>query len=353
MIVTPLTATGRPTRGSAHSGTILVVDDMDLNVRLLERVLVSAGYVVLTAHDGDEAVRVVKQASPDLVLMDVRMPKRDGFAACSDLKNDPDTRLTPVVLMTGSAQRVDRVKAIEAGADDFLTKPVDEPELKARVASLIRLKRYTDDLDSAESLILSLAQTVEARDPCTEGHCERLSRYAVLLGRRLRLPDEDLAALHRGGFLHDIGKIGIPDAILMKPGRFTPDEFELMKQHVVIGERLCGKLRVLARVRPIVRHHHERLDGTGYPDGLRGEGIPVLAQIISIVDVYDALTTARPYKEAMPVSLAVHHLKEEVARGWRNAAFVREFITLVDAGQVAPPVPAPTEEERVPAEAEP
>jgi putative two-component system response regulator len=318
-------------------GTVLVVDDMDFNLRLLERLLVADGYVVLTARDGDEALRVVRVADPDVVLMDVRMPRRDGFSTCHELKSDDATRLIPVVLMTGSAQRADRVKAIEAGADDFLTKPVDEAELRARVRSLLRLKRYTDDLDSAESVIMSLAKTIEARDPCTEGHCERLARYAVLLGRKLGYGDDDLAALHRGGILHDIGKIAIPDAILTKPGPLTPDEYEHMKRHAEIGEQLCGSLRVLARVRPIVRHHHERLDGSGYPDGLQGDAVPKLAQIVGVVDVFDAITTSRPYKAAYSVADAVAQLRLEVARGWRDARIVDAFIELIESGAIRPP----------------
>jgi cyclic di-GMP phosphodiesterase len=305
-----------------NAGTVLVVDDLGPNLRLLERLLTAEGYAVLKARDGNEALSVVAKAAPDVIIMDVRMPNRDGFSACDAIKSQPGTRLIPVVLMTGSAERKDRVRAIEVGADDFLTKPIDETELKARVRSLVRMKRYTDDLDSAESVILSLARTVEARDPYTEGHCERLARYAVVVGRRLGLPDDDLAALHRGGFLHDIGKIAIPDAILAKPGPLTAEEYDRIKQHVVIGEQLCGGLRVLARVRPIVRHHHERLDGSGYPDGLTGSEIPHLAQIITVVDVFDALTTSRPYKAALPVDRALVELGDEVRRGWRDAHLV-------------------------------
>jgi putative two-component system response regulator len=319
-------------------GTVLVVDDLEANVRLLERLLISEGYVVLTASDGDEAIAVAAKEQPDIVLMDVRMPHRDGFSACLALKSEPDTRLIPVVLVTAAAEPADRLRAIEAGADDFLTKPIDRVELRARVTSLIRLKRYTDDLDSAESIILSLGKTVEARDPLTEGHCERLATYGVALGRRLGLPAEDLAALNRGGFLHDIGKIAIPDAILLKPGRLTADEFEQMKQHTVVGEQLCGRLRALARVRPIVRHHHERLDGSGYPDGLRGGEIPHLAQIVGVVDVYDALTTWRPYRGPVSITAALEQLEKEVDLGWRDRELVDHLIAAVHASEVpAPP----------------
>jgi putative two-component system response regulator len=324
-----------PTRfRNGGSGVVLVVDDMDANVRLLERLLVREGYFVLSAADGEAAVEAVQQASPDVVLMDVRMPRLDGFSACRQLKQSPATRLVPVVLMTGAAEEDDRIQAIEAGADDFLRKPIDESELKARVHSLIRLKRFTDELDSAESVILSLGLTVEARDPNTRGHCQRLAQSGVALGQKIGLDEEDLEALHRGGYLHDLGKIAVPDAILMKRGPLTTEEMDIMKLHPVTGDRLCGNLRTLSRVRPIVRHHHERLDGSGYPDGLRGSAIPPLAQIVSIVDVYDALTTERPYNPAWPVEKALQAMRDEVACGWRDRELTEAFIGLVESGDV-------------------
>jgi putative two-component system response regulator len=269
---------------------------------------------------------MVAGGSPDVILSDIRMPNRDGFSFCRAVKSNPDTRLIPLVLMTGATETDDRLHAIEAGADDFLTKPVDQHELEARVRSLMQLKRFTDELDSAENVLRSLALMIEARDAYTEGHCERLARYAVELGEHLGLPDEDLAALSRGGYFHDLGKIAIPDAILLKPGPLTPDERRQMEAHAVIGDRLCGDLRSLQGVRAIVRHHHERLDGSGYPDGLRGDAIPLLAQIIGIVDVYDALTTARPYHAAQTPEAAFAELRREVARGWRSGELVEAFI---------------------------
>jgi putative two-component system response regulator len=319
------------------SGVVLVVDDMEANVRLLERLLVREGYFVISAADGEAAIEAVQQASPDVVIMDVRMPRLDGFSACRQLKQAPDTRLVPIVLMTGAAEEDDRIQAIEAGADDFLRKPIDEPELKARVRSLVRLKRFTDELDSAESVILSLGLTVEARDPNTRGHCQRLARYGVALGAKIGLGEEDLEALHRGGYLHDIGKIAVPDAILMKRGPLTTEEMDVMKLHPVTGDRLCGNLRALSRVRPIVRHHHERLDGSGYPDGLRGSAIPLLAQIVAIVDVYDALTTERPYKAAWPVRKAIEALDGEAGRGWRDRELTDVFVALVTSGELQNP----------------
>jgi putative two-component system response regulator len=280
---------------------------------------------VLTAGDGIEGLATVERERPEIVLCDVMMPGKDGYELCRAIKANPATRLTPVVLVTSLEGREERLKGINAGADDFLTKPVDPIELCARVRSLVRLKRYTDELDSAEAVIMSLARTVEARDPCTEGHCQRLSRLGVALGMRLRLGAEDLSALARGGVLHDLGKIGISDAVLLKPATLTDAEFEQMKQHAVIGDHLCSELRVLQAVRPIVRHHHERLDGSGYPDGLSGSAVPLLAQVIAIVDIYDALTSARPYRESIDSQRAIETLRMEAARGWRDADLVEEF----------------------------
>ena len=307
---------------------ILVVDDAPANVDLLSRMLTREGYVVVTASDGEQALRMVEETHPDLVLMDVLMPKLNGYEVCHRIKQKSATRLTPVVLITALSDRENRIQGINAGADDFLTKPVNELELKARARSLVRLKRYTDDLDSAESVIISLALVIEARDAYTDGHCQRLAGYATALGRALGLGSEDLAALFRGGYLHDVGKVGIPDAILLKVGRLSPSEYEQMKTHPVIGDRLCGKLRSLRHVRPIVRHHHERLDGSGYPDGLQGDAIPLLAQIMGIVDVYDAITTDRPYKPAASQEQASVELMEEVTKGWRSRELVEAFIAL-------------------------
>ena len=318
------------------AGKVLVVDDEAANVQLLTTLLTREGYAVVTASNGEEALGAVARESPDLVLMDVLMPKLNGYQVCEQLKKNDATRLTPVVLVTALNEREGKIRGINSGADDFLTKPINAHELKARVRSLVRLKRYTDDLDSAESVILSLALTIEARDTYTDGHCQRLAAYATALGARLNLSDEDMAALHRGGFLHDIGKVGIRDAVLLKPARLTAAEYEDVKRHTVIGDRLCGELRSLRQVRPIVRHHHERLDGSGYPDGLSGDAIPLLAQIMGVVDVYDALTTDRPYKSARSPERAYDALLLEVDRGWRRRDLVDGFVALGRSGQLEP-----------------
>ena len=310
------------------TGKVLVVDDYEPNLRGLGLLLKTAQYSVLTATNGRDALDIVARERPDIVLLDVVMPGMSGLEVCTALKQHSETCLTPVVLISAQQERETVIAGLEAGADDFLNKPVDPEELFTRVRSLIRLKRLTDDLESAESLFLTLGRVIEARDPYTEGHCERLAEYAVALGQRLGLEQPDVDALYRGGFLHDIGKIGVPDRVMLKKGKLTKAEYALMKRHPVIGDELCATVRSLDRVRPIVRHHHERLDGRGYPDGLAGQDIPLLAQIVSVVDVFDALTTDRPYRSALPTVTAYKMLIDEANRGWCHASLVEAFIDL-------------------------
>jgi putative two-component system response regulator len=308
--------------------TVLVVDDAESVRMLFSQLLRTEGYNVLTAADGLEGLDAAQAQRPDVVVLDVRMPGPDGIEVCRRLKSATATRLTPVILITGLADSGDRIEGIEAGADDFLTKPVNPHELRARVRALSRMKQLIDQLDSAEAAFMTLALTIEARDPSTNGHCERLAHYAVRLGTTLALSGEDLSALHRGGYLHDVGKVGVPDAVLLKEGPLTAPEFELMRRHTEIGDALCAPLQSLHRVRPIIKHHHERLDGSGYPGKLRGDEVPVLAQIVSIVDVYDALTTDRPYRPALPHQEAVRELVEGVRKGQYNPRFVEAFLDI-------------------------
>ena len=319
----------------AHtSARILVVDD-DPKVRaVLERVLLKDGHTIETAENGHAALAAIERRPPDVILTDVTMPGMDGFELCERLKMNVVTRLIPVVMVTGLSDRDNRIKGVELGADEFLTKPVDPQELRARIRSLMRIKRYTDDLDSAASIIMAMAIMVEARDGHSEGHCYRMANYATALGRQLRLGHEELQTLHRGGFLHDIGMLAIPDIVLRRPGRLSPAEYELVKSHTVIGEQLCGNLRSLQSVRPIVRHHHERFDGSGYPDRLAGDDIPLLAQIIGLVDVYDAITSRRPYQAALSGEDAVLVLREQAVAGWRNVELVEEFATVIQSGRL-------------------
>lgn len=308
---------------------VLVVDDLEANVALIRRLLPQPEYMVRGSLSAEEALAAVANDVPDVVLLDVRMPVRNGFDFCRELKGNNLTRLIPVILVTAASASEDRLQAIEAGADEFISKPINPVELRARIRALAAMKRYTQELESAEQVIVSLALTIEARDAYTDGHCQRIASYAYRLGEALGLDPEELRALRRGGYLHDVGKVGIPDAILLKPGPLTHAEFEMMKTHTLIGERLCGDLRSLARVRPIIRHHHERLDGSGYPDGLRGDEIPLLAEIIGLVDVFDALTTTRPYRPAISGVAAGAVLREEAEQGIRRMELVDLFLERV------------------------
>lgn len=295
---------------------ILVADDQIANLELLAEILAAEGFDVITAGDGAEALNQFAESHPDLVLLDVIMPHFNGFDVCQMIKSNPDTRLTPVVLVTGLSAVEDRVAGIKAGADDFLTRPVDRSELLARVRSLVNLKAYTDELERAESVIFALARSIEGKDPATEGHCERLSDYATRLGKHLGLSDDQITALRRAGIVHDVGKVAVPEAILLKPGPLTPEEWQVMKQHPVVGERICQPLKSFRLVLPIIRHHHEKGDGTGYPDGLKGQQIPLTARILQIADVFDALTTKRPYKSALAAPEALEIMEGEVRKGW-------------------------------------
>jgi putative two-component system response regulator len=319
----------QPSTKTERQATILVADDDGLNRILFQELLTAAGYEVLTASDGGAAVHTFGVSRPDLVLLDVMMPGLNGFQVCEQIKQNPETCLTPVIIVTGLSAREDRVRGIKAGADDFLTRPVDQTELLARVKSLLKLKAHTDELERAESVLFALARSIEGKDPYTQNHCERLSQYATILGERLGLPSETLTALHRAGIVHDIGKVAVPDAILLKPGRLTEEEWTIMREHPVVGERICAPLKSFRLVLPIIRHHHEKLDGSGYPDGLMGDAIPQTARILQIVDVYDALTTERPYKHALPVPDALATMEQEVARGWWDSNIFREFKAVI------------------------
>lgn len=314
-------------------GTILVADDNPSAREVLEMMLRTHGYRVLSAADGPQALAALEGETIDLALIDVVMPGQSGFAVCRAVKDRPDTRLTPVVLITGLGRVEDRIHGIEAGADDFLNKPVRKEELLARVKSLVRIKRFTDELESAETVVFTLAASIEAKDPYTEGHCDRLSRYSWALGERLGLSPEELIALRRGGVVHDIGKVALPERVLLKPGPLDAHERELMQTHTVIGERICAPLRSFRPVLPIIRWHHERQDGSGYPDHLKGDQIPLIARVLQTVDIYDALTTDRPYRKALSSERAFAILRDEVRRGWWDGALVNEFEKLLKEAQ--------------------
>ena len=312
--------------------SILVVEDHVVNAALLKELLSSRDYPTVAVHNAAEAEAEIRREAPDLILLDVIMPGKSGYELCRELKEDSRTRLIPIVMITGLSAQEDRVKGIEAGADDFLTKPISSEELFARVGSLLKLKEFTDELETADSVLCTLGLIVEGRDPYTEGHCERLAVRAADLGRHLGMDEDSILALERGGYLHDLGKIKVPDYILTKGkgSDLTPPEWEIMKLHPVTGESICRPLKSLRLVLPIIRHHHEHSDGSGYPDGLREGEIPLLARILQVVDIYDALRTARPYKPALGHEQAVATMRAEARDGLWDKELVAEFFSMLD-----------------------
>jgi putative two-component system response regulator len=309
--------------------TILVVEDEPHVREVLSGLLGALGYRLLLAASAEQALDAVNVVSPDLVLTDVHLGAMSGVELCARLKADPRYELMPVVILTAVGDLEARVAGLAAGADDFFTKPVEFVELRTRLAALLRVKMLLGQLERAEAVITTLALTIEARDPYTLGHCDRLSRYAVALGEALGLDHEMIRALRLGGYLHDLGKIAVPDGILLKPGPLDPIEQERIRAHPGAGSDLVLGLRSMELVRPIMRHHHEKWDGSGYPDGLKGEAIPLGARIISVVDVFDALHTERPYKAALPRSDAVSLLIRETDAGYWDPKVVETFLEIL------------------------
>ena len=313
-----------------RAARILLVDDNPDTMELMSELLASRGYEVVAVPDALQAEREIRREVPDLILSDVIMPGKSGYELCHEVKENPATRLIPFVLITGLSERVDRLRGIEAGADDFLNKPIFSEELFARVKSLLKLKEFTDELETAESVLCTLGRSVESRDPYTEGHCERLAENASNLGRHLGLNEESIVALRRGGYLHDLGKIAVPDDILKKGTNLTEEEWAIMKQHPLTGENICRPLKSLRLVLPIIRNHHEHSDGSGYPDGLRKHEIPLLPRVLQVVDVYDALRTARPYKPASGHESAAFTMRQEARSGLWDEELVAEFLSMLE-----------------------
>jgi len=320
----------------AASRKILIVDDIDTNRMALRHFLKPYGFQIIEARDGVEALERVAEDPPDLILLDVMMPRKNGLEVCRELKGNPETRLIPVVFMTALDKNQDHVAALEAGGDDFLNKPFNRALLTARLTSLLKLKALYDELDEAETVIFSLARATEARDRFTEEHVERVAENAVRLAMKAGFEGAALDAIRHGGILHDIGKIGVPDDILNKPDKLTPAEFEIMKRHPVIGYEICQPLRSLAGTLPLIRHHHEKLDGSGYPDGLSGDDVSVPARIMAVADIYDAVTSDRAYRKAMSHDEAAGILRADAADGKLDPDLVATFLDEVLAEQPAP-----------------
>jgi len=302
---------------------------------MMRDLLEPEGYRLSVARDGAEALEMALARPPDLVLMDIQMPRLNGLEACRELKADPRTHLVPVVLITGLLEREDRIAGIAAGCDDFLTKPVDLEQLLARTRTALRTKSLLDDLEQAENVLVSLANALDAKDPYTRGHSERVARYARDLGKARGLGDRECTNLHRAGLLHDIGKIGIPLQYLQKPARLTTEEYEVVKLHPRIGYDICQPLRTMAPLLPLIRGHHERLDGSGYPDRLRGDQIPMAVRCLTVADIYDALTSDRAYRRALTSEGAFHIMREEASVGMWDPSVIDllEQVVTADASR--------------------
>jgi putative two-component system response regulator len=318
--------------GMAATGKVLVIDDQPQSLEAMREALHPLGFEVWQALDGETGFLLARERQPDVILLDVMMPGVDGYEVCRRLKADEETRLLPVVFFTGLDSRQARLRGLEVGATDFLSKPFDLVELEVRVRNLVHFRHLTQDLDDAEKMLFAVARTIEARDEGTGEHCDRLSQLAAQLGEHIGLDHEAAKALRRAGYLHDIGKVAVPDAVLLKPARLDQGEWRIMRSHVEIGVKICAPLRTLRPVLPIIRHHHEHSDGSGYPDSLSGDHIPLLARVFQVVDVFDALTNDRPYRKALAVDEALELQREETLRGWWDREIFDAFATMVKKG---------------------
>jgi len=323
------TALNEDLSDATRNATILIVDDIEINRRLLTAMLRQERYRVLETSTARGALEVLETEPVDLIVLDMIMPEMDGLECCRAIRANRRTELIPVLMLSSVPSVENEIAGIGAGADEFVHKPFHPEVLRTRIRSLLRHKAAVDRLEESEAILMTLAQSVEQRDRCTAGHCGRLARLSVALGAALGLPRRALLALHRGGYLHDIGKIGIPDDVLFKRGKLNEEEWAVMRTHTLIGEEICRHMKALAPVLPIIRSHHERWDGSGYPDGLAGEKIPLLARVLQFADIYDALTTVRPYKGALSPAEATDILRRETERGWRDPALLPVFIDLV------------------------
>ena len=308
---------------------VLIVDDLEQNREILTGLLAAEGHELETAKDGQEALEKAFAHSPDLVVMDVTMPRMTGFEACRRLRADPRTELVPIILVTGLLAHEDRIEGIAAGCDDFLTKPVDAEQLIARTRTALRTKALVDELEQAENVLVSLATALDAKDTYTSGHSMRVGNYAEELGAALGLDARECRNLRRAGLLHDIGKIGTHLEYLNKPGPLTTEEYEEVKRHPVVGFEICQPLRTMAPLLPLIRGHHERMDGRGYPDGLKGDQIPVTLRCLTVADVYDALTSDRAYRKAMEADAALVLMRKEVSVGMWDARIVDTLAEVV------------------------
>lgn len=314
---------------SAPRPKVLIVDDNATNVELISVQLKPFNYDLRKAYDGEQALEAIRKDPPDLILLDLMMPRMSGYEVCKVLKADPATHLIPTIIVTALKELDDKIKAIELGADDFLMKPYNKLELITRVKSLLRVKELYDDLDSSESIAFTLAEALEAKDVYTRGHSERVSKYSVLLGRQMGLTGAEISDLKRGSLLHDIGKVGVKDAVLNKKEKLTPEELAHIRTHPARGYEICKGLKSFKNLLPVIRSHHERCDGKGHPDGLKGDQINLLARVCSITDAFDAMTSNRPYRKGIGPLEAIEIFEREINSGQWEPSIVEIFIKLV------------------------
>lgn len=319
---------------------IVIVDDDPQVRKLLRALLTSCGYGVEEFGTVEPALERIRTDPPDLVFLDLQLPDRSGHSALEEIRSNPATRLLPVVMLTGFATSEQKVRAYELGVTDFLAKPFSPDELLPRVRSLVLLKLFADELEYAEHMIVTLARTIDARDPYTAGHSTRVADYAERVARRMNFDETSLLDLRRGALFHDVGKIGVPDAVLLKPGPLTAEERGVIQIHPVVGRDLLAPMKTMWKTLPIVRHHHERLDGSGYPDGRAGADIPLSVRIVTVADIFDALTTTRVYRRALTREEAYDIMKDEVRRGWWDGEVLRELQAAVAEADLSP-TPSP------------
>ena len=325
----PAVKKGSFTSQSEPQHKILIVDDNPTNVELISVQLKPFNYQVQKAYGGEEALEMIGKERADLILLDLMMPRLSGYEVCRLLKTDPATRLIPIIIVTALRELDDKIKAIELGADDFLMKPFNKLELVTRVKSLLRVKDLTNDLESSEVVVFTLAETLEAKDVYTRGHSERVAKYSVLLGRQIGMSPVELEDLRRGALLHDIGKVGVKDTVLNKLEKLTPEEIAHIRTHPARGYEICKGLKSLKNALPAIRSHHERWDGKGQPDGLKGEETPLVGRIVAITDAFDAMTSNRPYRKGMFPLQAADIFEREMNSGQWDPKILIQFINLI------------------------
>jgi len=309
------------------SATIMLVDSNSTSNADWKAFLENHGYVVVGVQTGGTAIRLCPEVKPDMVLLKSSLQDMPGFQVCKMLKEDPVNRLMPVIMVGVDREALQEGQAYEAGADDFWSGPASLWDALNRLDIMIQLKSYIDQ--QAEDVLFSLARSLERKNPDMTGHSERLAEYAVEFAESLGMSPDEIEILRMGCLLHDIGKIAVPDRILLKPEALTHEEMKVVKRHPIVGEQICAPMRSFRHVLPLIRHHHERPDGSGYPDGLMGDGIPLAAQVLQIVDIYDALTTNRPYRIALSSETALAIMESEACEGRLNPTLMREFNILV------------------------